>query len=99
MVEQKVTWSEAKKYCEARGARLAQPDNQEKNEIIKAKLLNLQDQCWFGLRKVAKNQWQWQADNSALGFSDWGSGREIIVFNSCHCIVRINLMIHYSFIL
>ena len=81
MVEQLVTWSEAKMYCEARGARLAQPDNQEKNEIIKAKLRNLQfDQCWFGLRKVAKIQGQWQADNSALGFSDWGSGREKIVF-------------------
>ena len=79
MVKQKVTWSEAKTCCEAMGARLAQPDNQEKNEIIKAKLLNLQDQCWFGLRKVAENQWQY-TDGSALGFSDWGLGKEIIVF-------------------
>ena len=79
MVELRVTWSEAKTYCEARGARLAQPDNQEKNEIIKAKLLNLQEQCWFGLRKVAENQWQY-TDGSALGFSDWGLGKEIIVF-------------------
>ena len=79
MVEQRLSWSDAKKYCEAMEARLAQPDNQEKNEIIKAKLRNLQDQCWFGLRKVAENQWQY-TDGSALGFSDWYLGREIIVF-------------------
>ena len=81
LVEKKVTWSVAKRYCRRKGkrkGRLAQPTNQEQNEKIKAKLLNLQDQCWFGLRKVAKNQWQY-TDGSALGFSDWGSGREIIV--------------------
>ena len=74
VVEQRLPWSEAKTHCEARGGRLAQPDSLEKNENIKAKLQNIQEQCWFGLRKVADNQWQY-TDGSAIGFTDWGSGR------------------------
>ena len=77
MVEQRLTWSEAKGYCEARGGRLAQPDSQEKNENIKAKLQNIREQCWFGLRKEAENQWQY-TDGSATGFTLWGSGRSSI---------------------
>ena len=81
MVEQRLTWSEAKAYCEARGDKLAEPDSQEKNEKIKAELnieVDTWMQFWFGLRKVANsNQWQY-TDGSALGFSNWGSGREIL---------------------
>ena len=79
MVEQRLTWSEAKGYCEARGGRLAQPDSQEKNENIKAILQNIREQCWFGLRKEANNQWQY-TDGSAMGFTDWGSGRASKIF-------------------
>ena len=74
VVEQRLTWSEAKGYCEARGGRLAQPDSLEKNENIKAKLQNIQEQCWFGLSKVADNQWQY-TDGSATYSTPWGSGR------------------------
>ena len=77
VVEQKLTWSEAKTHCEARGGRLAQPYSQEENERIKAKLQNIQEQCWFGLRKEAENQWQY-TDGSATGFTLWGSGRSSI---------------------
>ena len=80
VVEQRLTWSEAKAYCEARGDKLAVPHSQEKNEKIKAELyIDRQTymQFWFGLRKVANNQWQY-TDGSVLGFSNWGSGREIL---------------------
>ena len=79
VVEQSLHWSGAKTHCEARGGRLAQPDSQEEHDRIKAKLQNIQGfrQFWFGLRKVANNQWQY-TDGSVLGFSNWGSGREIL---------------------
>ena len=77
--EQRLTWSEAKANCEARGGKLAQPDSLEKNENIKAKLNSIREQCWFGLRKEANNQWQY-TDGSAMGFTNWGSGRASKIF-------------------
>ena len=74
VVEERLSWSGAKTHCEARGGRLAQPYSQEENEKIKAKLQNIQGQCWFGLRKVAENQWQY-TDGSDTGITTWGSGR------------------------
>ena len=85
VVEQMLTWSEAKAYCEARGDKLAEPHSIEKNEQIKAELyIDRQTymQFWFGLRKVANNQWQY-TDGSVLGFSNWGSGREILCASRC----------------
>jgi len=72
VVTQKLPWSEAKAYCEARGGSLAKPDSQEKNDQIIAKLQDIQEQYWFGLRKMANGQWQY-TDGSAMVFTDWGS--------------------------
>ena len=76
VVEQRVTWSEAKTYCEAWGGRLAQPHSQKEHDRIKSKLSNINEfrQYWFGLRKEV-NGWQY-TDGSTVGFSSWGPGRD-----------------------
>ena len=77
VVEQKLTWSEAKTYCEAKGGRLAQPDSEEKNENIRSKIRSIQfSHFWFGARKVSNNQWQY-TNGSTLIFSDWAPGKGI----------------------
>ena len=77
VVEQKLTWSEAKTYCEAKGGRLAQPDSEEKNENIRSKVGSIQfSHFWFGARKVSNNQWRY-TNGSTLIFSDWARGKGI----------------------
>ena len=77
MVEQSLTWSEAKTYCEAKGGRLAQPVSQEEHDRINSIMPNINEfrQYWFGLRKEANNQWQY-TDGSAMGFPAWFPGRD-----------------------
>ena len=71
-----LNWNEAKEFCAARGAQLAQPDSQAKNENIKANLpSNDPTQTWFGAR-IVNNQWQY-TDGSTLLFTNWNPGRGI----------------------
>ena len=71
-----LNWNEAKEFCAARGAQLAQPDSQAKNDNIKANLpSNDPTQTWFGAR-IVNNQWQY-TDGSTLLFTNWNPGRGI----------------------
>ena len=81
-----LTWKEAKDVCTARGARLAQPDTQGKNQFLKEKLstakglttngLTTHAGVWFGASRNPQdiNQWLY-TDGSAVVFTSWGPGR------------------------
>ena len=67
-----MSWDDAEDICASKGAKLAQPETQAKNENIKTNLGNIKIQTRFGARKVA-NQWQY-TDGSALAYYNWGPG-------------------------
>jgi len=80
LVKKLLNWNEAKEFCAARGAILAEPDSHAKNEDIKANLpSNDSTQTWFGARKV-NNRWQYTTDlismhyGYTLSFTNWNPG-------------------------
>ena len=79
LVQEKANWFQAKDACAARGAQLAIPDSQEKNENIRSKVSSIQfSHFWFGVRKMLNNQWQY-TNGSTLIFSDWAPGKGISI--------------------
>ena len=75
-----LTWKEAKDVCTARGARLAQPDTQGKNQFLKEKLstakgLTKYAGVWFGAGRNPQdiNQWLY-TDGSEVAFTSWSKG-------------------------
>ena len=80
-----LTWKEAKDVCTARGARLAQPDTQGKNQFLKEKLrsakglttngLTTHAGVWFGASRNPQdiNQWLY-TDGSEVAFTSWSKG-------------------------
>ena len=85
-MEEALSWDDAENICASKGTKLAQPDTQAKNEIIKANLrdfqskLNRDTQFWFGARRDATNQWRF-TDGSSVGFTDWGPGKSMCFIN------------------
>ena len=67
-----MSWDDAEDICASKGAKLAQPETQAKNENIKTNLGNIKIQTRFGARKGA-NQWQY-TDGSALTYYNWAPG-------------------------
>ena len=78
-MEEKLNWFDAKDACTARGERLAQPDNQGKNQFLTEKLRTTTDitsgGVWFGASRNPQNISQWlYTDGSELAITSWSSG-------------------------
>ena len=76
---QKSSWPEARDTCIARGGRLAQPDDQGKNQFLIEKLRTKADftseGAWLGASRNPQdiNQWLY-TDGSEVAFTSWSKG-------------------------
>ena len=95
-MEEHSNWSDARDVCTARGERLAQPDNQGKNQFLTEKVRTAKgftgDGVWFGASRNAQDISQWlYTDGLEVAFTSWNSGlfnyklcRSIQVFTLLH---------------
>ena len=82
VVQQGMKWTEASATCDAMGARLAQPDTQEKNNHIVENIRSIGVQnYYFGasrypngdLNSPVTDQWMY-TDGSPVDFNNWEPG-------------------------
>ena len=83
LVNQESTWNEANGVCTGRGARLVQPDSQEKSIFLIEKLRTTKgfysSGAWLGASRNSQETNQWlYTDGSEVVFTNWKSGRGIL---------------------
>ena len=78
----RLNWYKARDSCAAKGGVLASPDNQAKNEFLKAKLKGLKIPLfvYFGAKRSSAgqtsqrlNKWKFR-DGTIAEFTDWTEG-------------------------
>mgnify|MGYP002052320038 FL=1 len=74
-----MSWTKAAEFCTARGSRLVQPDSQEKNDFLVAKIQSFfPASIWMGIKRDPIDKQLSYTDGSIVNFNDWGKGRKII---------------------
>ena len=71
VIEESMTWTEAKAYCESKGGHLATITSQEEQEIVQALIANkTKKQYWLG-GQVTTNGWTW-VTGETWSYTNWG---------------------------
>ena len=83
LVNQDSSWNEANEVCTGRGARLVQPDSQEKiiflTEKLRATKGFISSGAWLGVSRNSNETNQWlYTDGSEVNSTNWKSGRGIL---------------------
>ena len=74
IVEQPMTWAEAKAYCESQGGYLACITSQEENEQVKSLVAG--SSCtlfWIGAQRDSGGDFAW-VSGEEMSFADWAAG-------------------------
>ena len=72
--EFKMSWTEAKKFCESMGGHLATIETDDENGPIRATLLGgVNKDYWLGGYRDSRNVWKW-ISGSIITDSNWDSG-------------------------
>uniref|UniRef100_UPI003AAC2783 macrophage mannose receptor 1-like n=1 Tax=Centroberyx gerrardi TaxID=166262 RepID=UPI003AAC2783 len=71
---QNMTWNEAKKHCEADGAKLASLRNQWTQAYVELQAMNLQAPLWIGLNKAETGGYFRYIDGWHLSLVNWNAG-------------------------
>lgn len=74
LFEFKMSWDNAKVFCESMGGHLATIESDDENGILHAVLLNgVNKYYWLGGQKVEQNSWNWVTGTS-VEYNNWDSG-------------------------
>ncbi|XP_049338839.1 C-type mannose receptor 2-like [Astyanax mexicanus] len=76
VVNNKLNWTEAQKYCRENFTDLATIENQEEMDAVKAAVNGTSGHFWIGLRQIPEQQdgsWIW-SDKSNPSYTDWNTG-------------------------
>ncbi len=74
-VDKKMTWNEAKTYCESRGGYLLSVTSPEEQKYIYSKYLvpNSTPECWLGASdEVKEGEWKWTS-GEAWSYTNWST--------------------------
>lgn len=78
IVEEKMTWEEAKAYCEKQGGHLLTINSAEEQAFITSYIKEVkltQNRFWIGATDAEKEgTWKW-ITNEKFGYSNWGNGQ------------------------
>lgn len=73
VIDESMTWDEAKEYCEKLGGHLVTITSLEEQQHVISLVNNTKNLYWIGLYRNETNNWNW-VTNEIFNYSNWANG-------------------------